>query len=346
MHTPLKGVIVGAGYFSRFQYDSWSRIPDVNILANCNRSYDKAKAFADEFNIPSTYTVDRFEEMLITEKPDFVDIITPPETHLELCRIAFKQGVHIICQKPLAPTWEETQELVALAEAHPDVRFMVHENWRWQPWYREIKSLLDSDAIGDPFHCAIQTRLGDGWGDDAYLARQPFFREYKRLFIFETGVHFLDTFRFLFGEVSSIYAQTSQRNPVIKGEDSALLMCRCVNGVTAMLDANRYNESDAENPRYTFGTLRIDGSKGHLELDFDGSITIKPLGEASSKHDYKPAKQGFAGDCVHAIQCHFTDTMLNGGEFESTASDYLKSVALVEKAYESAESNQVVHLNP
>ncbi|MGC6467780.1 MAG: Gfo/Idh/MocA family protein [Akkermansiaceae bacterium] len=342
MHTPLRGVIVGAGYFSRFQYDSWNRIAEVDIVANCNRSVDKAEDFAKEFNIPRSYSIEQFEEMLVTEKPDFVDIITPPETHLDLCRIAFKHGIHIICQKPLAPTWEETQELAALAEDHPAVRFMVHENWRWQPWYREIKTLLDSDAIGTPFHCAINTRLGDGWGDDAYLARQPFFRDYKRLFIFETGVHFLDTFRFLFGEVTAIFAQTARRNPVIKGEDCALLVCQCENGVTAMLDANRYNESDADNPRYTFGTLRIDGSKGHLEMDFEGNLTIKLLGEASTPHSYQPAKEGFAGDCVHAVQSHFVDVMINGGEFESTASDYLKSVALVEKAYDSASLNQVL----
>jgi 3-isopropylmalate dehydrogenase len=220
------------------------------------------------------------------------------------------------------------------------VRCMVHENWRWQPWYREIKGLLDGGAIGEVFHCAVQCRLGDGWGDgwgeDTYLARQPFFREYERLFLFETGVHFLDTFRFLFGEVASVFATTARRNPVIKGEDSALVVCRCVNGVTALLDANRYNESVAENPRYTFGTLRIDGSAGHLEMDFDGRIYIKPLGEERREHGYSLSKEGFAGDCVYAVQRHFVDVMLNGGEFESTVTDYMKSVRLVEDAYECA----------
>ena len=331
----FKGVIVGAGYFSRFQYEAWNRIPEVEIVANCNRSVDKAEAFAEEFGIPQSYPVDQFREMLETEKPDFVDIITPPETHFELCKIAAEAGVMIICQKPLAPTWEETQQLAELVETS-GIRCMVHENWRWQPWYREIKNLIASDTIGEIFHCNVHTRLGDGWGTDAYLARQPFFRDYKRLFIFETGVHFLDTFRFLFGEVASIYAHTARRNPVIKGEDSALLVCHCESGVTAVLDANRYNESEADNPRYTFGTVRIEGSKGHLELSLDGAIRIKKLGEQSTLHDFTPSKEGFAGDCVYNTQRHFIDTLLNGGEFESTVPDYLKSVKLVEMAYESA----------
>ncbi|YCM43068.1 Gfo/Idh/MocA family oxidoreductase [Verrucomicrobiaceae bacterium 227] len=335
MNSPLKGVIVGAGYFSRFQYEAWNRIPEVIILANCNRSLEKAESFAQEFGIPKSYASAQFREMLETEKPDFVDIITPPETHLEFCKIAAELGVTIICQKPLAPTWDETLELVELIESS-DVRCMVHENWRWQPWYREIKKLIDADTIGEVFHCNVHTRLGDGWGNDAYLARQPFFRDYQRLFIFETGVHFLDTFRFLFGEVASIYAHTARRNPVIKGEDSALLLCHCESGVTAVLDANRYNECEAENPRYTFGTVRIEGSKGHLELALDGSIRIKKLGESSYLHDYLPSKNGFAGDCVFNTQRHFADQMLSGEEFESTVTDYLKSVKLVEMAYESA----------
>jgi predicted dehydrogenase len=335
--SQLKGVIIGAGYFSRFQYEAWTRIPEVVIVANCNRSLGKAQKIAAEFHIPQSYPIEKFREMLETEQPDFVDIITPPETHLELCQIAAELGIIIICQKPLAPTWEETVELARVIERF-GARCMVHENWRWQPWYREIKELLEADTIGQVFHCNVHTRLGDGWGQDAYLARQPFFRDYKRLFIFETGVHFLDTFRYLFGEVANIHAHTARRNPVIKGEDSALLLCTHENGVTSLLDANRYNESEAKNPRYTFGTVRIEGSKGHLELSLDGSIHIKLLGQPSSLHHYSPSKENFAGDCVYNTQRHFIDTLLTGSQFESTVEDYLKSVELVELAYRSAAS--------
>ena len=339
-NTPiLRGVCIGAGYFSRFQYEAWNRIPEVTIVANCNRSRDKAEAIANEFGIPKSFDLDEFESMLDAEQPDFVDIITPPETHLELVRQTLKRGITTICQKPLAPTWEETQELVQLAEQSP-ARFMVHENWRWQPWYRELKRQVDSGAIGTPYHLAFCCRMGDGWGEDAYLERQPFFREYPRLFLFETGVHFLDTFRFLFGEVESIFASTARRNPVIKGEDSSLVFCRHTSGVTSLLDANRYNESEAENPRYTFGTLRVEGSRGHLELSSDGSIKLKPLGRPAKELPYAASKSGFAGDCVYALQQHFTTAVLDDTPFESTAHDYLKSVQLVELAYNSASSGQ------
>lgn len=337
----LKGVCVGAGYFSRFQYESWSRMNDVEIVANCNRTVDKARAMADEFGIPRSWSSADFRRMLDEEKPDFVDIITPPETHLEFCRQAIDAGVAIICQKPLAPTWDETKELVKLVSGS-GIRCMVHENWRWQPWYREIKKLIEAGTLGDIFHCHVMCRMGDGWGDDAYLARQPFFRDYERLFIFETGVHFLDTFRFLFGEIESVYASIARRNHVIKGEDSALVVCKTTGGITAVLDANRYNESSADDARYTFGEIRIEGSKGHIELSTDGSLSLKLLGKSPRQIDYDPPRIGFAGDCVHAVQRHFVDCMKTGLEFESTVDDYLKSVQLVERAYESAASGKVV----
>ena len=339
----LKGVCVGAGYFSSFQYEAWTRIPEVEIVANCNRDLARAQEYADRFGIANSYGYDDFGAMLDAERPDFVDLITPPETHLDLCEIAAERGVAIICQKPLAPTWEETVKVAEVARSSR-ARFMVHENWRWQPWYREIGKIFNAGLIGDPFHLSFRCRMGDGWGDDAYLERQPFFRDYPRLFIFETGVHFLDTFRYLFGEAESIYARTARRNPVIQGEDSALVVTTFQNGATAVLDANRYNEVDVENPRYTFGTLRIDGSAGHLELDTDGVISIKPLGQAAYRHDYTPARENFAGDCVYAVQRHFVDRMLDGQPFESEVDDYLKSVKLVEAAYLSAAENTVIQI--
>jgi hypothetical protein len=85
-------------------------------------------------------------------------------------------------------------------------------------------------------------------------------------------------------------------------------------------------------------------SKGHLEIDLDGAIRIKKLGEESYFHHYQPSSENFAGDCVHQVQRHFIESLRSGGEFESTVEDYLKSVLLVEKAYQSASQNQTLTL--
>jgi predicted dehydrogenase len=258
-----------------------------------------------------------------------------------MCRYAAERGVHIICQKPLAPTREEGRRIVDFAH-EAGVRFMVHENFRWQPWYRAIKQIQAAGTIGEFTHLSFSMRMGDGWGPDAYLARQPFFREYPRMLVYETGVHFIDTFRFLLGDVTRVFAYLRRLNPVIRGEDAGQLLLEFASGATAIWDANRYNEGEAESSRYTFGSLRVDATRGHLTMDASSTIRIKPLGEAGRDLEYARADVNFAGDCVYFLQRHFVDCMQSGEDFESTGFDYLKTIDAMEAAYESAALKQAV----
>ncbi|MEO7146073.1 MAG: Gfo/Idh/MocA family oxidoreductase [Bryobacteraceae bacterium] len=331
----LRAVSVGAGYFSRFQQEAWTRIPEVEMAAICDLEDVKARAVQEQFGIANRYT--NWTDMLDREKPDFIDIITPPPTHEEMCAEAARRGIHVICQKPLAPTLEEATRIVEIAHT-AGVRLMVHENFRWQPWYRKIKELQTAGTIGEFTHIHILTRLGDGWGDSAYLDRQPFFRDYPRLLIYETGVHFIDTFRFLLGEVTEVYARLRRLNSVIRGEDTGQLLLCFESGATALWDANRYNETEAANPRYTFGEIRVDGTGGHLTVDMEGNIRVKKLGEPGWNLQYLHENRNFSGDCVYALQRHFVDCMLSGREFESSGRDYLKTLKVAFSAYASAAS--------
>jgi predicted dehydrogenase len=340
--SKLKGVCVGAGYFSTFQYEAWQRIPEVHITAMCNRDAGRARKIMDQFSIAKHYT--DLREMLKAEKPDFVDIITPPETHLEMCRIAADMGVHVICQKPLAPTLDEARQIVDLARQAP-IRFMVHENFRFQPWHREIKKLLNAEVIGDRLHSLyFRMRQGDGWGEDAYLARQPYFREMPRLLVFETGVHFIDTFRYLGGEIESVYSILRRLNPVIVGEDAGVLVMQFQSGAVGIWDANRFNECNDDDPRYTFGEFLVEGSGGTLRLYLDGRITVQKLGQPETEHPYHHERRNFSGDCVYTTQRHFVDCMLASSPFETNGNDYLKTLTVQEAAYHSSAAKQVIQI--
>lgn len=338
---PLRGVAIGAGYFAPLHYEAWTRIPGVQIGAASDLAEARARELMARHGVTRFYR--DWREMIDVERPDFVDIITPPGTHEEMCAYAADRGVHVVCQKPLAPTLEASERIVRTAE-EASVRFMVHENWRWQPWYRAIKDVQRAGTIGAFTHLQFTTRLGDGWGDDAYLARQPFFRDYERLLIYETGVHFIDTFRYLLGKVTSVFAKVRRLNPVIRGEDAALLLLEFENGATAVWDANRYNEVEAESPRYTFGQLRIDATAGHLTMDTESNIRAKRLGEPGTDLDYERQARNFAGDCVYFLQRHFVDCLRSGQPFESEGRDYLETIRVVEAAYESAATGRVVRL--
>ncbi|KAA3662602.1 MAG: gfo/Idh/MocA family oxidoreductase, partial [Calditrichaeota bacterium] len=332
---------IGAGYFSPFKYEAWWRSPETTITAMCNRNKQRAEPIMQEYGIPRHY-VD-WKEMIEQEKPDFVDIITPPETHLEMCKFAADRGIDIICQKPLAPTMEEAIAIVDYVQKK-NVRFMVHENWRFQPWHREIKKLLDDGAIGELHTLNFRKRMGDGWGENAYIPRQPYFRDYPRLIVYENGIHFIDTFRFLAGEIRNVYAKLRKMNPVIAGEDWAMVMFEFEKNTIGLWDASRFNEPNYPSPRYTFGEFLVEGFQGAIRLYGDGRLTIHRLGESEKEHDYHHENINFAGDCVYVTQRHFIDCLLSGSEFETNGPDYLRSLSVQEAVYESAKNGQSVNI--
>lgn len=336
----LRGVSIGAGYFSQFHHDAWRRMEDVEIRALCDLDAQKVRAVAKGHGIPTTYT--DYREMLEKERPDFVDVVTPPRTHLELCRSAAERGVPVICQKPLAPAFREAQAIVESVR-RAGVRFMVHENFRFQPWHREIKRLLEDGVLGGKIHSlTFRSRPGDGWGEDAYLGRQPYFRDMKRFLVHETGVHFTDTFRFLAGEVERVHCVLRRLNPLIAGEDCGLLIYEFTSGAVGLWDANRYNESTSDDPRYTFGEFLVEGDGGSIRLAMDGTLTIQPLGEPERVHEYRHERRGFGGDCVLATQRHFVERLRDGRPFETEGDEYLRTLAVEEALYEAAETRTPV----
>jgi predicted dehydrogenase len=338
--SQLRGVCIGAGYFSKFQYEAWNRIPEVTITAMCNRNAERAEAIQSEYSVPRHYT--DYREMLERERPDFVDVITPPDSHLEMCRVAGELGIDVICQKPLAPTFEDAEQIVANART-AGIRFMVHENFRFQPWHREIKTLLAGGAIGDKLHSLyFRMRMGDGWAEDAYLARQPYFRTMPKLLVFETGVHFIDTFRYLGGEIDGVYANLRKLNPMIAGEDAGVVVFEFASGAVGVWDASRYNECNDPDPRFTFGEFLVEGNGGSIRLYLDGRITVQRLGEEEITHEYCHPRRAFTGDCVYVTQRHFVDAVLSNQPFETSGDDYLRTLAVQEAIYQSAESRQVV----
>lgn len=340
----LRGVAIGAGYFSHFQYEAWTRIPEVELVAFSNRNLEKAKIIQEKFGPQKVYA--DWREMFDREKPDFVDIITPPPSHREICAEAVRRGIHIICQKPLAPTFLEAREIVAEA-ARNGVRFMVHENFRFQPWHREIRRQLAAGAIGSRLHSlTFRSRMGDGWGDQAYIPRQPYFRDYPQLLVYETGVHFIDTFRSLAGEIQRVTAWLRRLNPVIKGEDCGLLVFEFANGALGQWDANRFNEPPAGvDARYTFGEFLVEGDAGSLRLDLRGRLTLQKLAGPETEIAYAHERRGFAGDCVYATQRHFIDRLCDGAPFETSGEDYLNTLAVQDAVYRSAAEGTPIRVN-
>lgn len=334
----LKGAMAGAGYFAQFHAEAWQRTVGARVEAVADPDVEKARAFAAQWGIERVYA--DTAEMLEREKPDFLDIVTGPETHLELAKLGAAARVVVITQKPMAPTWEQSREMVECCEA-AGVPLFVHENWRWQPWYREIHRLVSGGEIGNVFHLGFRMRNGDGRGAEPYRV-QPYFVGMKRFLIYETLVHFLDTFRFLGGEFGEIYCHTSRVNPLIAGEDAAMIRIGFRSGAEGLIDANRISGPMPLEP--TFGRLRMEGDLGMIEMDGEGRILVTLYGEKPREHVYRIPEEGYRGDSIRALQQHFYDCLFYGRPCESEGRAYLKTVRAVFAAYESAEKNEVVKL--
>lgn len=122
---------MGAGHFAAIQLEAWREVPGVQFVGLYNRTPAKAQELAARFGIGRVSG--DLRELLESTRPDFVDICTAVETHLEFVRIAADLGIPILCQKPVAPSWEESVELVDYCRAR-GVPLMINENWRWQCW--------------------------------------------------------------------------------------------------------------------------------------------------------------------------------------------------------------------
>lgn len=339
----FRGVAVGTGYFSQFHFDAWRRCEGAEIVAVASLDADQAQAAVARYGIARVYG--DVAEMLEREKPDFIDIITPPATHKALVTLAAERGVNILCQKALAPTLEEARAIVGIA-AGAGVRLMVHDNFRFQAWHREARRLMDAGAIGTLQSLSCRTRLGDGWGADAYLARQPYFRDMPQFLVFETGVHFIDVYRYLGGEIARVFARLRRLNPAIRGEDCGVVLFDFASGAGGLWDADRYHESTVPDPRYTFGEFLLEGESGALRIDGQGVITLHPLGRAPVRHDYAPSRYGFAGDSVAATFAHFIARLVDGAPFETGGTDYLRTLAVQDAVYASAASGRMEPVEP
>ena len=335
----LRVACVGAGYFSRFHYGSWARMDDVQLVGSCNRDIEKAQA-------TGLTAYSDLSAMLSGQTPDLLDVILPPIAHAETIRTALKAGIKwIVCQNPFCLDLAEGRQITAEADAI-GATIIVHENFRFQPWFRAIKRAVDDNVIGRVRQITFRLRPGDGQGPDAYLKRQPYFQSMPRLLIHETGVHYIDTFRYLIGNPLSVYADLRRENPVIAGEDAGYMMFEHADGVRALFDGNRTLDHAADNLRRTMGEALIEGSQGTISLLGDGSVWLRAF-HAQSETALLPADtwDGFGGDCVHALQSHVVSGILKGTPLENTAGDYLNVVEIENAVYASSETGRKIKLD-
>ncbi len=344
MTKPLQVIAIGGGYFAQFQLEAWHRLPQVRLAAIADRDADKRAALKTQY--PDALISDSLASAAQQIDADIVDIITPSTTHQSQVYKALKlcPNAAIICQKPFCGSIDVAQE-VTLKAANLGRTLLVHENFRFQPWYRVIKSLLCNNDLGQVLQASFRLRPGDGQGANAYLDRQPYFQKMPRFLIHETGIHWVDVFRYLFGEPQALTAELRRINPHIAGEDAGHFIFHYDNGLRVQFDGNRHIDHPAGNTRHTMGEMLIEGTQATLSLNGEGEIRLRHFGQTkSTKLDYEMPSTGFGADCVYQLQAHVVSHLLKGSVLQNTASDYLKNMQLEEYIYQAAKSQSLVNV--
>ena len=323
----LRVAIAGAGFASALHLAGWRRVPCVEVVAICDPDERKAADRAREFGIAEVYN--DAAAMLDAVSPDALDVAAPMSAHVMLCLLAAERGVHVLCQKPLAPSLAEAQALADAMEGR--ARLMVHENWRFRAHYRRIRQWLEDGTIGEVTAWTMQVRSsGLVAGDDGVrpqLVRQPFCAALSRFMIGETLIHHLDVVRWLVGPLAVVAARIGHGCPAIRGEDRALIVlegARC----WGVVDGNMSVPGFAPN---VVDRLEITGARGTIRFE-DGHATLAGVQSARESFDLAA---GYADSYAVALQ-HFADGLVHGAPFETDVRDNLHTLALVEDAYAQA----------
>ncbi len=335
--------VVGLGYFAQFHLAAWASQPGARLVAVCDRDAEKVAEASGTYGVQGYAQI---ADLLAEHDPDIIDIVTPPFAHDMLVRASLKAGRVIVCQKPFCDDTETAQTLAEDAKT-VGARVLIHENFRFQPWHRAIKTFLDSGRMGAVWSARFALRPGDGRGPEAYLDRQPIFQTMPRLMIHEVAVHFIDLFRWLFGPVEGVYADIRKLNPVIAGEDESVLLFDHAGGTRTVFDGNRLSDNGSDNPRYTMGDFSIEGEGGQLTLNPKGEVHFRPFG--TDQLEQVPVTEpmdpvAFGGGCVPAVIRHVVEAMDGARPFENEAEDYMRVMEIRDAAYLSAEEARRITL--
>ena len=144
----LRVGIIGSGGIARAQHiPNYQRHPRAEVIAVADVNEQAARLAADQYGIPHVYT--DYADLLARDDVDAVSVATPPNAHYEPVVAAANAGKHILCEKPMALSVAQCDEMISAARA-AGVRLMVGYQPRFGTTWQAVRRLIDEGAIGTP----------------------------------------------------------------------------------------------------------------------------------------------------------------------------------------------------
>ena len=321
-----RGAIIGAGGIARTAHlpGFLAAAPRLEIVA----ALDSDPRIEPLDGVP----LFRDQPSLLGAAPlDFIDVCTPPSSHLPLAVWALQQGFHVLCEKPVAVTRADAAALAVAARAAGRVVVPCHQ-YRFNPVWRQIGQWVRDGAIGE-WHLAELSvyRLKADGGQVPWRARTG---ESSGGILLDHGTHLLYSLFDLGGEPQTVQAWTGRlRHREYEVEDTAQVLIGFPGRLATILLT--WAAGHREN------RVRIIGERGTIDWH-GGMLSLEREGHARVEHDYSVQldKRSYAG-WFAALFGTFADAM-DRGEADEALADITRVAAVLEAAYESARSGCVV----
>lgn len=321
----LDVAVIGAGFIARTHVPAWIALgARIRIFSTDGR----AASLAEEFGLTEAASL---EEAL--DWAAVADICTPTTTHRDIALAAFEAGAHVLCEKPLALTPHDAQEMADAAHKAGRLLCPAHVV-RFFPAYVRLRDAVTSGALGR-VAVARFTRTGryptwSSWFADPALSGG---------IVTDQMLHDMDIARWLFGEIVSIHA--TQRGtpdapdgPVATGTATLTHESGVISQVLGVWGP------PATPFRYTF---HVAGSNGTLAHDSLAHASLRVTGSPGTQDDGVPT--GDFGDDPFTTQIHEFAAAVQGGPAPRvTASDGVEAVKIAASARRSTATGRAVAL--
>ncbi|KKI98062.1 Gfo/Idh/MocA family protein [Prochlorothrix hollandica] len=165
--SPLRAAVIGTGAISKEHLSFLQHSSRVDLVGVCDLSQAAARYAADRFQAQKAYT--DYQQMLAETQPDVVHILTPPQTHKAIATHCLQAKTHVLCEKPIAPTYGEFQELVAVARAAE--RYLIEDyNYLFNEPILALQRAIAQGELGDieevEVRMALDIRQGGRFADE------------------------------------------------------------------------------------------------------------------------------------------------------------------------------------
>ena len=236
-HTPIRWGIIGCGNVTEVKSGPpYQLTQDFSLAMVMRRNLEKAKDFATRHGVPG-YTSD---PMAIINNPDIdaVYIATPPDTHKHYGLLVAHAGKPCCIEKPLAPNYSESREIVTAFEQRQLPLFIAYYR-RSLPRFNKIKEWLDHDRIGAVRHIHwLKTRTVSpldksgvyNWRTDARIATAGYFDD--------LASHGLNLFTYLLGNIDAASGVATNQLGIYSAKDAISGSWIHSNGVTGSANWN------------------------------------------------------------------------------------------------------------